>query len=248
MAKTNAQMVMEQAMHGQPVKLDWMEDDTPAKQEPAVDPVKALELQIAELKGQVMAGQSRVDASGYTPPAIRPNVSTTPDFSKLPDPVAAPQEYAMAVQTAINTAAQNKAYLDKWDAEQYTKAKTATNKLHADFKKKYPDYAKNQKAVELFAEEAVEDAVAGGLDANRYMFAQREQFFKDVVAKMDEGGFGKKPLEAAEGDDDGEAANRASGIPDGSQGGGPGKAAKAEAPASMFSGLNKWRSATGHIA
>lgn len=247
MAKTNAQTVMEQALQGTPVKLDWMEDD-PAPKQAAPDPVKALELQLAELKGQLMAQQASNGAQNYTPPAIRPSLNTQPDFSKLPDPVADAPGYAKAVQEAIDQAGKNKAYLDQWDAAALKKAQTATNKLHKDFETKYPDYAKNKKAVEIFAEEAVEDAVANGLDANKYMFSQREQFFKDVVKKMDDGGFSKKPLEAAddEGDDD-SGVNRAVGIPDGSQGGGAGKTAKAAEPASMFSGLNKWRQSTGHV-
>lgn len=249
--KTTAQTVMEQAIQGQTVKLDWMEDDPAPQQAAAPDPVKALELQIAELKGQIMAQTATNAATGYTPPAIRPNLNTEPDFSQLPDPVADPVAYGNAVQKAITVAQTNKDYLTRWDGEQRAKATAATAKLHKDFAHKYPDYAKNTKAVEVFAEEAVEDAVASGLDANRYMFAQREQFFKDVVKKMDDGGFSKKPLEAANDGGDGEGdepLNRAKGVPDGANGGGAGKTAKDAAPASMFTGLQKWQLATGHIA
>lgn len=249
MPKTNAQTVMEQAMKGQPVTLDWMEqDDDEGKVKPGTapaDPVKALELQIAELKGQIMS-QNRNDGASGPQIGQRPNLITTPDWSKLPDPVTDAPGYAKAVQAEIQLVEQNKKYLQDWDTNARSVAAKATAKLHKDFAKQYPDYAKNQKAVEVFAEEVVQEAIDAGQNGNTYMFGQRDQFFKDVVAKMDEGGFSaKKALYKTDDDpDDG----RASGIPDGSNGGGAAKGEKPAQPASMMSGLNKWRMATGHVA
>lgn len=249
MANAIAKDLMSRATKGETITLDWMEDDPAPKVEATVDPVKALELTIAELKGQVMSLSNANTVNGVPQRDIRPSLPTEPDFTKLPDPVTQPAEYGKAVQDAIALANQNKEYLARWDNAQLTKASKAAEKLHTSFAKKFPEYAKNRKAVELFASEAVEDAIAGGtVDANKYMFGTQDVFFADVVAKMDEAGFGKKALEkdADEGEDD--ASGRAVGVPDGHAPGG-GKTAKADvAPASMFSSLNTWRAKTGHIA
>lgn len=229
---------------GQPMELSWMETPEPVKQAAAPDPMAELQRTVADLKAQVMAGQATNAVLSSQPMfEARPNLNTEPDFSKLPEPADA--GYPAAVAQAIATAAANKEALSKWEGNQRAKASKATEKLFADFKKEYPDYAKNRKAVEVFAEEVVEDVDARHMDAAKYMFSQPKAFFTDIVAKMDEAGFGKKALEKDPDAD--EDDNRADGIPGGGEAsdGTPVKASKAKQPDSMFAGLTGWQQKTG---
>jgi hypothetical protein len=231
------------ALAGEKVTLDWMEqpDNDPAPVA-APDPMKAMELQIAELKGQISAatqGQKPNVIAGYEP---RPNLQLEIDMSKLPDIETDAKGYATALAQQTQAVTQNRQEMANWAKRQEETTKKAADKLFNDFKKGYGDYAKSRKAVEVFAEECAEEAVASRKDVAHYMFGTPEVFFKDIVTKMDEAGFGPKvaPKEGEEEED-----NRALGIPGETAGGKTAKVQANEENPSMMRSLSSWQQKTG---
>lgn len=247
--------LMAQALGGNPAELAWMEDPSEkleadaAAKKAAADPMTMLTNQIAELKGTLAGMQS----AGKNLPAmpnvkVRPNLSVEPDLKGLPDPLVDGQKYGQELGQRYMVADQNRRILEQWDTNHRNEITATHDRMMGAFKKKYPDYAKSNTAIDVFAEEAAKDAETQRLDLNQYMFGNTEQFFKDIVAKMDEAGFGGKKEEEEDTVD--AEVNRALGMPDGGSPAGPaGKGLASTTPVtSITSEVNKWQTQHGFHA
>lgn len=104
--------------------------------------------------------------------------------SQLPDPLEDPDSFANTLTARIlETVGSQLAERDNaanYAADLDNKAAT----MWTDFQKQYPSWSSYEDRVGYVTNLVCNDAESKGLDLNRYMFNNRDQFFKDVNAKM----------------------------------------------------------------
>jgi hypothetical protein len=114
-----------------------------------------------------------------------------------------------------------------------------------------PDWANmpdpvNEPEKEMYAQRAVANAVKGGKDGLKYMFATPDALFADVTALLKEDGFPEKAPVSAKPD---EPEIRTMGIPGGMEAGGKvsgSEGAKAKPDDNMFKGMMDWQAKYGY--
>lgn len=164
---------------------------------------------IADLQAKIAGLQDQLQQTSRTNSALMtqakvdmPPARPTVDFSKAPNPIDDPAGYAQfmynANQQQIDYEKQAYAYQNK--QAQTSQQKTAM--LWSDFEKKFPDYASNDKRVEVAASRVIARAAALGQDTDKYMYGNSAGFMQDIVAEIDDL-FGKPVAgDADDGDDD----------------------------------------------
>lgn len=221
--------------------LAWFEeeDEKPAAAAPAAD-VAALQKRIDDLTSQLARPVQLPTAAFQQVQPVRPQLSTEVSYDGLPDPVTDPQGYAREVATRIRTADANQKVLDDFDAAQTNQQQRFRDGLWADFQSKHTDYADFDQ-VEFFAGKEVENMLAQGIDANRFIAANREKFFENVVSRIEKA-IPRKQLAKEEED---EPANRTTGMFGGLESGGKTVKTAEDRPQSMFDDVRKWQERTG---
>lgn len=151
--------------------------------------IGAMEAELAALRRTNTALMAQ--NGGYTAPAggsLAPQKEVEADFSGLPDPVTAPEEYQKEVAKRISAQIraqqeqENAARAAQQDAQASRDAQV--NALWSDFEEKYPDLAAHRDIVEVVAVSVANKAKAKGIDVQRYMFAASDQYIEDVAAEM----------------------------------------------------------------
>lgn len=167
--------------------------DPAAKQAAAAAPnaeVAALQAKLAALEGQIAVSQRTAAALTSQQTRDMPPQAPVIDYSKAPDPVedlAGYTKFMLDAQEArINYEKQAIGYNQR--QQQAVATKTAT--LWDTFKATHGDYTKDEKRIEIATTQVINRAKAMGLDTERYMYGNSDQFMKDVVAEFD-GLFGK---------------------------------------------------------
>lgn len=105
------------------------------------------------------------------------------NLDNLPDPAAEPAKYAaeLAKRVSAHTAATVNYASQTQNATQTRKQRTES--LFSDFNTQFPELAKNRDRLEFVAQKVVARAQAAGIDAEKYMFTAKDQFFADINAE-----------------------------------------------------------------
>lgn len=110
------------------------------------------------------------------------------NFDGLPDPVSDPTGYQKAISKRIAEAIDGgvkshlSAYQSREQAEE-TEAERAAA-LWDSFRKDYSDLAEHEDLVRASAARVLQQVKNSGIDGERYMLANQQQFFKDIDADM----------------------------------------------------------------
>ena len=172
-----------------PIAEDTGEGDGEEKKGPTTDELmRRLDEQqkhIDRLQRNTIAMMGLPAPTIATPAAPKsPNI----DLSGLPDPLEDRDGYnkgiAERVQSAITDGISTHA------AAERTRHATAASRderigvLWGDFSNTYPELAANEEWVEFAASKVAKRAKARGLDVEKYMFGNSEQFMEDVAAEI----------------------------------------------------------------
>jgi hypothetical protein len=229
-------------------ELDNMEGKAPAAADPRDVALAALQGQVAALTaqiGQFDKAQTALVTQAAAPQ--RPNLATEPDWANMPDPVNEPEKYQAEVARRVAGAEDNKRALERWDQDNAKTMAERVNTLKGNFRKTVPGYSEVKDTVlEMYAQRAVANAVKGGKDGLKYMFATPDALFADVTALLKEDGFPEKAPVSAKPD---EPEIRTMGIPGGMEAGGKvsgSEGAKAKPDDNMFKGMMDWQAKYGY--
>jgi hypothetical protein len=207
--------------------------------------ITALQQQIANLNSQ-LANVSKVNSALSTQVTVdAPPARPVLDMSKAPDPLDDPKGYAKFVHdNAMATVNYEKeAYLYQQRQQQTAAQRQAS--LWASFSTKYAPYAKNDKQVEIAATQVLNRLKSNGIDTDKYMTTQSEDFMKDVAAEID-GLFGKpKDVDADEDDDDDDRTDVFGGGFAGAKLSAGGKQAPPQKYGALGTELKAWQEKTG---
>lgn len=147
--------------------------------------------EVAELRAQIAALQSRLDGQSRAHTAIQTRQVEVPpqppkiDMKQAPNPVDDPEGYAVFVQNAIDAKVQYEKDLFDWQNRQQVSVAQQTQNLWDSFSAKYKDYAKDTKKVAIAAREVTDRARAARRDVDKYMYDTSDEFMRDVAAEMD---------------------------------------------------------------
>jgi hypothetical protein len=147
--------------------------------------MKALQDQIAMLREtqQRNARASSVlmsQVGGDQPP----RVITEMNLENLPDPVTDPQGYAKEIaKRGADMLASQRNY-DAWVAQKQKQSSDALETVWNNFSQAHPEYASHTKLVQAAASSAISAARARGIDPNKYVVGDTENFFEDVMKEM----------------------------------------------------------------
>lgn len=127
------------------------------------------------------------------------NLSAPPaiDMTGLPDPVTQGDQYAAELNKRIATNVAATVEYNQKKNSQGQDHTQRTNQLFSDFKSSNEAYADDQDKLEFATGKALDEAKKRGMDMQKYMFANKDAFFQDVVKHYDKT-FGKPDT-----DDDG---------------------------------------------
>lgn len=227
-----------------PSGLEWFEEpadlqvqgDNPA----ANDKVAALELQLAEMRGELSAQRMQSNFVAAQPAVPAPVVKEI-SYDDLPDPLVDPKGYAKEVATRTQAYYASQRAADQHAARQQQDESARYNQLWENFAKENEDYAGQQDLAEFATRKVVTQYAQQGVDVNRQMFGNTKQFFADVRGEMDRV-TGKKLKTEADDDDD-----RTNGMFGGMESGGrAGDTGKRQArPESMFDSMTDWQVKNG---
>lgn len=98
----------------------------------------------------------------------------------LPDPVQSPKEYAAEIAKRVS--AHTNAVVNHATSTQTTAQtnKQRIDNLFNDFSSQFPELAKNRDRLEFIAQKVVNKAKESGINAEKYMFQAKDQFFADI--------------------------------------------------------------------
>lgn len=180
--------------------------------------------------------------------ATRPEPPKGIDMTGLPDPITESKAYADEVnkRIAANVEAQQK-YRDQ-QAKSTADSNNRYKDLFTDFAVAFEDYADDDDKIEYAAAKAAEVAVKRGLDLDRYMFGNRDGFFRDVVKQYDRifgppGGAGGEDNSLEEDGDD----SRTASIFGGAESGGKPSASARPGPGDMMEDLKEIQRKMGYL-
>lgn len=170
--------------------LQTSEDFTPEAEkkaetaQPNAD-VVALQAKIAALEGQIAVSQRT--AAALTSQQTRDIAPQAPqiDYSKAPDPVEDAAGYTRFMLEAQRAQIEFEKQQMVYNQRQAQAVATKTATLWDTFKATHADYTKDEKRIEIATTQVINRAKAMGLDTERYMYGNSDQFMKDIVAEFD---------------------------------------------------------------
>lgn len=195
--------------------------------------VEALTAQLSAVTQQMQhMQQTQMLANMGQTQAPQPPQAPQLDLSGLPDPLDDQKGYQDGISKRV--ADHNAAFMDYTEQKQaYDRNQESRGeRLWANFNRKHEEFAENQALVEFASTQVVNEAIAKGLDVNKYVFGTEDLFFSDVIAKMKEVAPGIAAQSGDEGaeasgdtkDDSTDDAIRTGGLPGGHESGGRGSA------------------------
>ena len=147
--------------------------------------------QLGELKGKVEAYS---DIAQYRPalasePTSQVTLPEQPklDFSKMPDPVQYPDEYAAELTNRQFTyQAKLTTYNDAVKAANTPRPLGDIDALWNDFVEAHPEYAENDKRFRFALGETAKHMSARGIDFSKYIFQSTDQAFDAIMKEYDD--------------------------------------------------------------
>lgn len=209
--------------------------------------IQELQAKLAEQERSLEESRRERMALMSQPQRVVPPQEPKFDTSNIPNPIDDPEGYAKAVRQSIDAGIKYQRELDNFNAQQERQQTGKLSSLWESFQEAHPDYAENQKRVEIAATQVVQRAQQRGINLDQYMYANSGMFMKDVIKEMDDL-FGKPTAgDDTEVDDDDEPDNRTGGIPGGAEAGGRGSAGpKNEKLGSLTQEISQWQAKTGY--
>lgn len=210
--------------------------------------IAALQAQIAALEGRISQTSKanvalQTQATTAMPPT-RPNI----DYTKAPDPVEDKDGYTRFMLDAQRKEIEYEKSLLTYQQQQAQQTQQKSGQLWSSFSGKYGDYAKDEERLTIATQQVIQRARASGLDTERYMYANADQFMEDVTKEFDKlfgkpGGKQQEVDDEEEDDDDGLTTS----LIGGGVGGGGGRK---QQPAPQRYGelsqeINAWQQKTG---
>jgi hypothetical protein len=166
---------------------------------------------------------SQLRATNMALMSAAPQTTTVPTVKEistadLPDPVDDPEGYTKELNARIADTLNSHAEVRKFEQTQAATATSQQEALWGAFKEQFPDYADKYDQVQFVAEKLVKEAVAKGLDPQKYMFQNQSGFIADVGSRLQE----VFPVAATndDSDSDDDADTTTAGIPGGLESGG----------------------------
>lgn len=170
-----------------PTRDDFEQKDTKAKPE-----TNQSNAEVAELRAQLAALQSRLDMQSRSQTALTtrqgPEIPPQPpkiDMKQAPNPMDDPEGYANFVNRGIELRVQYEKDLFDFNNRQAAAISQQTQNLWDAFSSRYKDHAKDTKRVAIAAREVADRAKANRRDVDKYMYDTPDEFMKDVAAEMD---------------------------------------------------------------
>lgn len=169
------------------------------------------------------------------------------DNSNIPNPIDDPEGYANAIRKQIEAEANYKQEVQQFQQQQQQQQTGRLTSLWDSFQEAHPDYAENQKRVEIAATQVVQRAQQRGLNLDQYMYGNSSLFMKDVIKEMDDL-FGKPVADTDDDDDDTDDTpdSRTEGIFGGGGRSAAGGGKAAEKLGSITSEISAWQEKTGY--
>lgn len=152
--------------------------------------IDGLEANLGEKDAQI-ARLSQVPASQTANSGYQVNPADLQvSHEGLPDRDADPAGYDRMLTTRINAAMQARDYALRQEYQTRQTQQSATERVWNTFNEKYPEWAGHKKLIGATAQELVADALARGMDAERYMFGTSDVFCDDIVKSLQKDGYG----------------------------------------------------------
>lgn len=200
-----------------PATLPWNDPEENAAAEEAAKKeaegkgnpdIEALKKQIASLTEGLTAARQTNMALMSQAPTVQKRPPAGIDTKGLPDPTLNPDQYAAEVSR--RTAAYQKE-VTEYERHQAGQQQTEAQRLNAlweEFGENYEAYAGDEEKVSFAAQKVARRAQSKGIDLNKYMYQNSDQFMRDVVSVYDKT-FGKPKVESEveEETDDDESEN-----------------------------------------
>lgn len=233
---------------GFPTELPFVDPEEDAKRagDETAERIAALGKQIEVLTAANAAKDAQI-ASALRPAAtVTPQITIPPrpagvDLSNMPDPAVKPDEYNAELQKRINNLrAAEEAHTRAVSAVQ-AQATSRYNTLWENFSQQHSAYAEDPEKAELATVRVLNELRARGVDADAFMAATPDAFFKEVTGTYDRL-FGKPDADEA----DEPEAEAATGIFGGGVPASEGKSSPAiPQSSSMFASLKDWQAKSG---
>lgn len=165
---------------------------SPEEDDKKVEPVDSAKLieRIAYLEGQMKAAEATNRLLMAEPPVAKPAALGPQDvkftLDGLPDVVEDHAGYQKALQERIASFVQAQVAAVKQDVNSQTEAQTRSQRLHKQFFDAHPEWEDHQEVVGLVARQVAEEAVASGINPERYMTLNAQQYIADVNKRLTE--------------------------------------------------------------
>ena len=168
-----------------------LNDGTPATpaQKTEVDNAALIE-RISRLEGSLEEARAR---GPYAAPAAPAQTQTRVaakdvkfDPTGLPDPLEDKDKYNTELALRINAAMQAQAEAVRQEVTQKFQGEGASERLWQGFTKQHSEWAEYPELVETVAVRVTQDAIAKGIDPQKYMFQNTEAFYADVAKQLND--------------------------------------------------------------
>jgi hypothetical protein len=152
------------------------------------DKTAALLERINRLEGQ-LTDSRRASLQSSAPSAPHTTVDPTlkavqVSMDGLPDPSVDLAGYNSQLQTRINAAIQAQTEAVRQESRAATEQNSATEKLWAQFRRNYPEWAEHEGLVDMVATRVANRAVQQGLDGQKYVLGNSDLFLADVAKEL----------------------------------------------------------------
>jgi hypothetical protein len=142
---------------------------------------------IGELQSQVEQSQKERMALFTAAPV---KTDTAPQavelkLDDLPDPTLSPEAYSKALSERVAGYVKSTTAAEQARLNAERQGNNRVEQLWSEFSTKHAEYAENQELAEFAALQVARELQGKGIDLERYMFQNRDAYFKDVVTKMD---------------------------------------------------------------
>lgn len=169
-----------------PMQDGYGEPERQQQEEPSVN-VQDLLKTIGQLEGRLNELTAQRSVAPYVQ-MQQPQTPSAPEpinYDNLPDPTLEPVLYAKEITARLTKYNSDLLAYEREQARTQQEQSSRFDDLWTDFNRKYEDYAKDEDLVELAAFKVAKRMRDKGVDVQRYMIAERDKYFQDIVKEID---------------------------------------------------------------
>lgn len=150
------------------------------------------EAKIAGLLGKIEALSSSVNSLQESNAALmaRPQVvyapaqiAPTQQEAAIPDPLENPDGYTQAITERILGRVDELLRTNAAQQNQHNELANASDQLWTDFSEAFPEWSEFPDEIGFVAQKVLDKAIERRVDPERYVFANRDKYFKDIEAE-----------------------------------------------------------------